>query len=85
MNRFAQLDNNNIVVSDSWLSYEVHEKNMIPIPEFSPSPLGKKYVNGEFIDVPPQDPPITPERIQESIAINTEYLVTLVELGGSGI
>ena len=84
MYRFAQLDNNNIVIGDSWLSYDMHQKNMIPLSDNFPSPIGKKYVNGEFIDVP-HEPVITPEMMQESIALNTEYLVALTELGGSGI
>jgi hypothetical protein len=43
MNMYAQLDENNIVVAVSQLSGEVDAPNMIEIPEYDTSLLGKKY------------------------------------------
>lgn len=85
MYRYAQIDDNNIVVSDSWLSGEVVADNMISIPDDMESPLGKKYENGEFINVEhpePQDEPIDQQELLESMAIDLEYLVTLKNMEG---
>lgn len=84
MYRYAQLDENNIVVGDSMLSGEVTADNMIPISDDMASPIGKLYQNGEFIDNPnPPEPSIDYNQLQETTALNVEYLVTLAELGGS--
>ena len=48
---YAQLGNNGIIVGISQLSGEVIQDNMIEISEYDTELLGKKYVNGEFIDV----------------------------------
>ena len=85
MYRYAQIDENGIVVSDSHLSGEVHADNMIPIAEDFDL-TNKKYENGEWVEyIPPQpEPEPSVEEILESIAINTEYLVALQELNGGG-
>ena len=84
MYRYAQLDKNNIVISDSWLSGEIIADNMIAIPDDMESPLDKLYQNGEFIDNPnPPEHQISDRELIESTTLNTEYLVALAELGGS--
>ena len=85
MYRYAQINEKSIAVGDSWLSGEVTADNMIQIPEDLPSPLGKKYENGEFIDVPtPPDESINFEDMMEEMALNIEYLVVLQELNEGG-
>lgn len=83
MYRYAQLNDDNIVVADSWLFGEVIADNMISIPDDMESPLGKKYENGEFIVIPPvPDESINYNDMMEELALNIEYLVTLQEMGG---
>ena len=48
---YAQLNNDDIVIGVSQLSGEVIQDNMIEIPEYDTELLGKRYVDGEFIDV----------------------------------
>lgn len=54
---YAQIDlETGYTVSDSWLSGEVDAAHMIPIPEDF-APLGKMYVNGEWLPQPePEEP-----------------------------
>lgn len=51
---YAQIDNNGYVVADSYLSGEINHPLMIPI-DNGFSPLGKQYVNGEWVDVPQEE------------------------------
>ena len=83
MYRYAQIDENGYVVSDSYLSGEVEADNMIPILEdFELS--NKRYIDGEWKEYTPE-PQSEPELSESEQAIfetqaNTEYLVALSEL-----
>ena len=86
MYRYAQIDKEGYVVSDSWLSGEVDDKNMIPVAaDFDLA--NKRYVNGAWESYIPE--PITTEqptqmdRIEEivaSTALTTEYMACLQEV-----
>lgn len=82
MYRYAQIDENGYVVSDSHLSGEVKAPNMIPIADDFDL-TNKRYVEGKWESYEPEPvvETLTPE--QEAIfetQINTEYLVALQEL-----
>ncbi|NDO46503.1 hypothetical protein [Clostridium sp. MD294] len=49
--RYAQINENDICIADSFLSGEVIAENMIPLTDEEPSPLTKKYVNGVWEEV----------------------------------
>lgn len=55
--RYAQIDKNNICMADSFLSGEVKAEDMILLTENEPSPLGKRYVNGVWEEVPQEPTP----------------------------
>lgn len=48
---YAQLNADNICISVCQLNNEVIASNLIRIPEYNESLLGKKYVGGRFIVV----------------------------------
>jgi hypothetical protein len=48
---YAQINSNNIVVGVSSLSGDINASDMIRITEYDIFLLGKKYENGQFIDV----------------------------------
>lgn len=86
MYRYAQINEDNIVIGDSFLSGEVTADNMIAIPEDLESPLGKEYKDGEFIEVEheePEDISINQQDLLEQIALDTSYLVTLQTIEGN--
>lgn len=85
MFRYAQINEDGYVVSDSWLSGEVKADNMIPLEDnFDLS--NKRYVEGKWVDYTPE--PVIPEptqldRIEETVttnALTTEYLACLQEI-----
>lgn len=78
---YAELDQNSVCYSESWLSGEVDSPNMILLPDDAPSPVDKKYVDGEWIDLPPKPEPIPEsELLLTKIALDSEYLVCLAEI-----
>ena len=82
MYRYAQIDENGYVVSDSYLSGEVTADNMIPVSDdFDLS--NKRYVDGEWQTYEPSYVEELSEAEQAifETGINTEYLVALAELG----
>ena len=81
MFRYAQIDENGYVVSDSYLSGEAKADNMIPISEDFDL-TNKKYVNGEWVEYTPEpiEPEPTAEEILADIQVNTDYLVCLAEI-----
>lgn len=86
MYRYAQIDENNIVIGDSYLSGEVTAEHMIPISDDLESPLGKEYKDGEFIEVEQEeiiDDTINQQELLEQIALDTSYLATLQEIEGN--
>ena len=82
MYRYAQIDENGYVVSDSYLSGEVTADNMIPVSDdFDLS--NKRYVDGEWQTYESSYVEELSEAEQAifETEINTEYLVALAELG----
>jgi hypothetical protein len=51
MNRYAQINEHGICVSDSMLSGAVDAPNMIPLAADAPSPIGRRWAGGEWEDV----------------------------------
>ncbi|MDD3570234.1 MAG: flagellar basal-body rod protein [Lachnospiraceae bacterium] len=84
MFRYAQINEEGIVVSDSYLSGEVIAKNMIAIAEdFDLN--NKKYVDGKWVECTPE--PIAQvlteqEKTALETALNIEYLVCLADMEG---
>ena len=83
MYRYAQINSEGYVVSDSYLSGEVIADNMIPLSEDFDL-KNKRYVNGDWVVVEPEPEPLptlseTDEAILNTNA-NVEYLVALKEL-----
>ena len=56
MYKYAQIDSNNICFAVSYLSGEIITDDMIRISE-TDEPLGKKYNNGIWEELPPQPEP----------------------------
>ena len=82
MYRYAQIDENGYIVSDSYLSGEVTADNMIPVSDdFDLS--NKRYVDGEWQTYEPSyvEELSEAEQVIFETEINTEYLVALAELG----
>ena len=82
MYRYAQINSNGYVVSDSYLSGEVTADNMIPISEdFDLSNI--KYVDGSWVEYTPEP---TTEVLTEEQEImyenqsNAEMMLCLLEL-----
>ena len=64
---YAELDENNICKAVSELSGEVIKDTMIPLETYDTSLLGKRYDNGEWVEVPVEPP----ETILEGVINNT--------------
>jgi len=59
---YAEINKNNIVNGVSCLSGEADQPNMIEIPEYDPSLMGKKWDGEKFVDsgIPPKPPAVDP-------------------------
>lgn len=84
MFRYAQINKNGVVTSDSQLSREVISENMIPIDnDFD---LTNKKYNIEtkewesYTQLEPQELESTQEEVQAQTLLNTEYLVIMSEI-----
>ena len=85
MFRYAQIDENGYVMSDSYLSGEVKADNMIIISDDFDL-TNKKYINGKWVEYTPE--PIEPEKTQldkieeiiTNTALTTEYMACLQEI-----
>ena len=53
MPNYVQLDDNNLVLGVTKATDTIDAANMIEIPEYDTTLLGKKYENGVFVDGPP--------------------------------
>ena len=62
---YAQLDKDGICIGVSNLSGEVNDVTMVRMDTYTFDVLGKRYVNGEWQDVPKE--PIPPEPTQKEI------------------
>lgn len=82
----AQIDTQNICVGISQLSGEIDVENMIPIDSMDGALIGKRYNKGIWEDVSQPEPtpmPLSPtEQAILQTAINTEYMMSLMEVKG---
>lgn len=78
MKRYAQIDENGLVVSDSYLTGEVIADNMIPIPEGFDL-THKKYVNGEWVGYTPKPMAEPILEVTEQEVINADILLAQAE------
>lgn len=82
MYRYAQIDSDGYVISDSHLSGEVIRDNLIPISDdFDLS--NKRYIDGEWKEYTPKPPKVemTDEELtQLQTYLDVEYLVSLQEI-----
>ena len=76
---YAELDENNICKAVSELSGEVIKDTMIPLETYDTSLLGKRYDNGEWVEVPVEPPETEPTQL-DVIEANTSYLVMMMEV-----
>ncbi|MCJ7857016.1 flagellar basal-body rod protein [Lachnospiraceae bacterium NSJ-143] len=76
MYRYAQINKNGYVVSNSCLSGEVTAENMIPIPEEFDI-TDKKYVNGQWTEYTPE--PAVEEPSEQAI-MQAEVLLSQQEI-----
>ena len=78
MKRYAQINEEGLVVSDSRLSGEVTADNMIPISDDFDL-TGKKYENGEWVDYTPEYAESEPTMTQlDVIEANTTYIAMMI-------
>ncbi|RKD22462.1 hypothetical protein SAMN02745883_00683 [Caminicella sporogenes DSM 14501] len=73
---YAQLNNENICIGVSELSGEINSSNLIKIERFDTSLLGKKYENGEFIEVPKTEEELKEEELQK---LKQKYITLIKE------
>lgn len=78
---YAQINENNICVAVSNLTEKVQDTRLIQIGFMDVELIGKKYKNGEWVEVPTPEPPLseTAQAILDT-AINVDYLVCMKEL-----
>ena len=82
MYRYAQINSDGYLVSDSYLSNEVKADNMIPISEDFDL-TNKRYINGKWEEYTPEPVPEVLTEEQEALyqtQINTEEMLCLMEL-----
>ena len=78
---YAQLDEENICMAVSRLSGEVEAENLIEIPSFDTSIIGKKYADGTWVEVVQPDPePSQLDRIEEQLNALAADSVTVEKL-----
>lgn len=71
---YAQLNDDNICIGVCQLSGEVNASNLISIQEYDEGLVGKKYTEGEFIDVPKLELKIQPSTVDIS-----EQVMAIIE------
>ena len=84
MFHYAQIDENNICIGVSQLSGEVNLPSMVLLDNYDSSLLGRQYNDGVWEDVVQPEPipePLSPtEQTILQTAINTEYMVAMMEI-----
>ena len=83
--RYAQIMQDGICFADSYLSGEVIAEDMIPLKEEEPSPIGKKYVNGQWREVkkePMVPPPSNTELLMQRM---TDLELAILEGGQKNV
>ena len=76
MYRYAQVESKGYVVSDSWLSGEVDDKNMIPVAAGFDL-ANKRYVNGAWVEYEPEPvvQDMTNDEVQAQILLNQVQII----------
>ena len=78
MKRYAQINEQGLVVSDSHLCGEITAPHMIPIADDFDL-TGKKYENGEWVDYEPEYVEAEPTMTQlDVIEANTTYIAMMI-------
>lgn len=77
---YAQMNENNICTAISNLAGEVQDIRLIPIGFMDVELIGKKYENGEWVEVPTPEPPIseTDKKLLQ-IQATVDYLAMMTE------
>lgn len=83
MHYYAEINNQNIIIGISQLNGVINMPNMILIENYDSSLIGKKYVNGEFVEAEKQEQeqPLSENELWKlEMASNLEYLICIAEL-----
>ena len=77
---YAQINESNICTAVSDLTGEVRDARLIPIGFMDVALIGKKYENGEWVEVPMQEPPMseTDKKLLQ-IQATVDYLAMMTE------
>lgn len=77
---YAQMNENNICTAVSNLAGEVQDTRLIQIGFMDVELIGKKYENGEWVEVPTTEPPIfeTDKKLLQ-IQATVDYLAMMTE------
>jgi len=77
---YAQINESNICVAVSNLTEKVQDTRLIPIGFMDVGLIGKKYENGEWVEVPIPEPPIseTDKKLLQ-IQATVDYLAMMTE------
>ena len=71
---YAQINESNICVAVSNLTEKVQDTRLIPIGFMDVGLIGKKYENGEWVEVPIPEPPI-PKRIKNFLKFKLLWII----------
>lgn len=77
---YAQINESNICVAISNLTEKVQDTRLIPIGFMDVGLIGKKYENGEWVEVPIPEPPISEtDKKLLKIQATVDYLAMMTE------
>ena len=77
---YAQINESNICVAVSNLTEKVQDTRLIPIGFMDVGLIGKKYANGEWVEVPIPEPPISEtDKKLLKIQATVDYLAMMTE------
>ncbi len=77
---YAQINESNICVAVSNLTEKVQDTRLIPIGFMDVGLIGKKYENGEWVEVPIPEPPISEtDKKLLKIQATVDYLAMMTE------
>ena len=77
---YVQINESNICVAVSNLTEKVQDTRLIPIGFMDVGLIGKKYENGEWVEVPIPEPPISEtDKKLLKIQATVDYLAMMTE------
>lgn len=77
---YAQINESNICVAVSNLTEKVQDTRLIPIGFMDVGLIGKKYENGEWVEVPIPEPPMSEtDKKLLKIQATVDYLAMMTE------